>query len=199
MSDQYLKWRPHPWHGLEIGERAPEFVNVFVEITPFDHVKYEIDKVSGFLKVDRPQYTSSLPPTLYGFIPRTLSGERVRQMMDSAERGDDDPLDVCVVSSHSISHPEVLLSARVVGGIPMLDGGEADDKIVAVLSGDGTHGHAEDIGDLPPLLVEQLAHYFKTYKRLTHPEHKVVVGTPYGAEHARCVVEASVADYCERF
>lgn len=199
MSDQYLQWRPHPWHGLETGEHAPEIVNVFVEITPFDHVKYEIDKVSGFLKVDRPQYTSSRPPTLYGFIPRTLSGEKVWRLMDGATCGDNDPLDVCVVSSHPVSHPEVLLEARVIGGLPMLDGGEADDKIVAVLRGDGTHGKARDIGDLPPLLVEQLAHYFSTYKRLAHPDHDVVVGPAYGAAHAQQVVEAAMADYRERF
>jgi inorganic pyrophosphatase len=76
MSDEYLKWRPHPWHGLETGPNPPTTVTAFVEITPFDHIKYEVDKLSGFLKIDRPQYSSSRPPTLYGFIPRTLSSRR---------------------------------------------------------------------------------------------------------------------------
>ena len=87
------RFRPHPWHGLEVGPRPPEILNAFIEITPFDLMKYEVDKVSGYLRVDRPQRSSAQHPTLYGFIPRTYCAERVRALAPSAKRGDGDPLD----------------------------------------------------------------------------------------------------------
>ena len=132
----FYKWRPHPWHGLEVGPKPPEIVHVFVEITPFDKIKYEVDKETGYLRVDRPQRTSSEPPNLYGFIPRTYCGDAVSKLMKGAKKGDGDPLDICVVSERPITKSEVILNARVIGGIPMIDNGEADDKIVAVLDKD---------------------------------------------------------------
>src|SRR5690606_31223988 len=104
----------------------------FIEICPFDLVKYEIDKESGYMRVDRPNRTSSQPPTLYGFIPRTLADRRVAALMPGAQRGDGDPLDICVLSERPIARAEIIVTARVVGGLPMLDGGEADDKLIAV-------------------------------------------------------------------
>ena len=87
MADQsFSRWRPHPWHGLSAGDDAPRVVNVFVEITPFDLIKYEVDKSSGYLKVDRPQRTSSQPPTLYGFVPQTYCAERVTRLSPGARR-----------------------------------------------------------------------------------------------------------------
>ena len=86
-----FEWtRPHPWHGLDVGREPPCYVHAFIEITPFDRVKYELDKQTGYLRVDRPQRTSSLPPTLYGFIPRTYCGDRVAELMPSAKKGDSD-------------------------------------------------------------------------------------------------------------
>src|SRR5262245_57683778 len=122
----HFAWRPHPWHGLDAGEDAPASVNAFVEITPFDTVKYEVDKRTGYLRVDRPQRTSASPPLLYGFIPRTYCAARVAALSPSSQRGDGDPLDICVLSERPISRSEVLLAARPVGGLRMVDGGEAD-------------------------------------------------------------------------
>lgn len=90
----FYRWRPHPRHGLEVGPSPPEIVNVHIEITPYDTVKYELDKTTGYLRVDRPQRTSSQPPTLRGLIPRTHGGSRVGALLPQAERGDGDPLDV---------------------------------------------------------------------------------------------------------
>ena len=73
----FYRWRPHPWHGLEIGPEPPDRVLAYIEMTPFDSSKYEVDKVTGYLHVDRPQRTASLPPTVYGFIPRTCGDQRV--------------------------------------------------------------------------------------------------------------------------
>lgn len=193
----FYRWRPHPWHGLEIGESAPETVNAYIEITPFDLVKYEIDKVTGYLRVDRPQRTSSQPPSLYGFIPRTYCDKRVADLSPLAVKGDGDPLDVCVLSERPIARAEVILRARVVGGLQMVDHGEADDKIVAVLQNDPFWGATQDIGDLPDVLVERLRHYFLTYKMLPGTADAVSVEVVYGREHALKVVRASMADYDE--
>jgi len=155
-------FRPHPWHGLEVGSAPPEILNVFIEITPFDLVKYELDKVSGYLHVDRPQRSSSQPPALYGFVPQTYCGARVCQLSPKSIRGDGDPLDMCVISEREITHSEVIVHARVEGGLQMVDGGEADDKIVGVLENDLIWGAAREISDLPPVLIERLEHYFLT-------------------------------------
>jgi inorganic pyrophosphatase len=195
----FYRWRPHPWHGLEVGPDPPELVQVYVEISPFDLVKYEFDKVTGYLRVDRPQRTSSQPPMAYGFIPRTFCGPRVGGLMEGAGRGDGDPLDICVVSERPIDHSEVLLNARVVGGLPMLDGGEADDKILAVLESDLMWGRIRDLSELPGILVERIRHYFLTYKMVPGAEDVVSVSGAYGHEHALQVVQAAIADYQEEF
>ncbi|HKK52314.1 MAG TPA: inorganic pyrophosphatase [Myxococcota bacterium] len=195
MDDRFHRFRPHPWHGLEPGPEPPTRLTAWIEITPFDSVKYEIDKQSGYLRVDRPQRTSALPPALYGFVPRTLCDARVSALMPDAIRGDGDPLDICVLSERAIARAEVLLTARVIGGIPMLDGGEADDKIVSVLEGDAVWSHAREIGDLPEIWIERLRHYFASYKSLPDEESDVRVGPAYGRAHAERVVEASIADY----
>ena len=189
----FFTWRPHPWHGVEPGDDPPRMVQAYIEITPFDLVKYEIDKVSGFLCVDRPQRTSSQPPSLYGFIPRTLSGERVGRLTEGARGGDGDPLDICVLSERPINARDLLLHAKVIGGLTMVDGGEADDKIVAVLRGDFVWGDVDDLDQLPGVLVERLRHYFATYKLVPGAEPNVL--TPYGKDHAMQVISASLEDY----
>lgn len=197
--DSFKRWRPHPWHGVEVGKNPPSIVNAYIEITPFDLVKYEIDKENGYLRVDRPHRTSSLPPSLYGFIPRTYCGERVKSLMPGAQCGDGDPLDICVISERPITHSEVLLNARVIGGLPMLDDGEADDKIIAILEKDEVWGHVTEISELTTSIVSRLRHYFSTYKALPDEEPTTQVGEAYGSEHAGIVIQAAMEDYLEKF
>jgi inorganic pyrophosphatase len=191
----FYQWRPHPWHGLEVGPEPPGLVQAYIEITPFDVVKYEIDKVTGYLRVDRPQRTSSLPPTLYGFIPRSYCGGRVAELMPGAGRGDCDPLDICVLSERPIARAEVTLTARVIGGLPMLDDGEADDKIIAVLANDEQWASVENASELPGAVVQRLHHYFETYKVLPGEASSVRIDEAYDREHALRVVQAAMDDY----
>lgn len=195
-------FRPHPWHGLTAGPLAPVIVNAYIEITPFDPVKYEVDKESGYLKVDRPQRGSSLPPALYGFIPQTFCGAQVQALCPGATKGDGDPLDICVLSERPISRSEILLRARVVGGLQMVDRGEADDKIIAILENDYMWGTITDIGQLPPVLVERLHHYFSTYKLIpgeSADQNRVHIQTVYGCDQAQQVVRAAMTDYQTSF
>ena len=111
----FSQWRPHPWHGLDVGVAPPRRVHAYIEITPYDTVKFEVDKKSGYLRVDRSIRSSSQNPALYGMIPRTLSGDRVCRLMPDAETGDGDPLDICVISERPILRNEILVNARVVG------------------------------------------------------------------------------------
>ena len=201
-TDQHQKinhFRPHPWHGLEPGSAPPELLNVFIEITPFDLVKYEVDKISGYLHVDRPQRSSSQPPALYGFVPQTYCGPRVQRLSPNSLRGDGDPLDMCVLSEREINHSEVIVHARVVGGLQMVDREEADDKIIGVLENDLIWGDARDISDLPPVLIERLEHYFLTYKYVPGEPTRATIELIYGQTHALQVVEAALADYKEKF
>lgn len=194
------RFRPHPWHGIDIGPKAPEVVTAYIEITPFDSVKYEIDKVNGYIRVDRPQRSSAQPPTLYGFIPRTYCSTQVAALTDGkATRGDGDPLDICVVSERPITRADILLSARIVGGIQMIDNGEADDKIIAVLENDLFWGSCNDVADLPEKMVERLAHYFSTYKLVPGQSQPPLSMRTYGKEHALKVVLASIEDYKAEF
>jgi inorganic pyrophosphatase len=155
--------------------------------------------VTGYLRVDRPQRTSSHPPTLYGFIPRTFCGRRVAALCPGVERGDGDPLDICVVSERQITKAEVILPARVVGGLQTIDGGEADDKIVAVLENDNIWGEVTDISGLPEILVERLRHYFSTYKLVLGKPSRFTIEQVYGCEYAFQVIAAAIKDYQEEF
>lgn len=192
-------FRPHPWHGLPVGPKPPDIVNVFVEITPFDLMKYEIDKASGYLRIDRPQRGSSQPPSLYGFVPRTYCADRVRKLAPASTRGDGDPLDICVLSERAIDRSEILLRARVIGGLQMIDDGEADDKVIAVLENDLVWGQARDVSDVPPVLIERLQHYFLTYKLVPGERTHARIDRVYGRDHARRVVRAAIADYQQAF
>ena len=198
-SNPASRFRPHPWHGLEVGPEPPELLNAFIEITPFDLMKYEVDKVSGYLRVDRPQRSSAQPPTLYGFVPRTYCGERVRRLAPSAKRGDGDPLDICVLSERAIARSEIIVRCRVIGGIQMIDAGEADDKIVSVLENDYVWGAARDVSDVPAVLVERLQHYFLTYKLVPGRRAQARIGRVYGRHHALKVVRAAMTDYDANF
>lgn len=193
----FYRWRPHPWHGLEVGPNPPSIVTAYIEITPFDLVKYEVDKTTGYLKVDRPQRTSSQPPTLYGFIPRTYCGQRTAKLSPKSKQGDGDPLDICVLSERPVDKSDIILSARIVGGLQMIDHGEADDKIVAVLTNDNVWGSVKDIKDLPEVLIERLRHYFLTYKLIPSEELEVSIDKVYGRAHAEKVLKATMEDYID--
>ena len=196
---RFSRFRPHPWHGLAAGDRVPAFVEAYIELTPFDVVKYEVDKRSGYLRVDRPQRTSSTPPMPYGFVPRTYCGQRVAALSPSATRGDGDPLDICVLSERPIARSEVLLSARVVGGLRMLDGGEADDKIIAVLENDAVWGEARALSELPSALIDRLRHYFETYKLTPTQRSPVSIAATFDAAGAYAVIDAAIRDYTAEF
>jgi inorganic pyrophosphatase len=195
----------HPWHGVAPGDDAPERVTVYVELVPSDTVKYEVDKVSGHLRLDRPQKYSALCPAPYGFIPRTLCAEGVGAL--AAERagrenvvGDGDPMDVCVLTERSINHGGILVTARTIGGFRMFDGSEADDKILAVLEGDAVYGAFRDVADCPVSLVERLRHYFLTYKDMPGTtSRKAEITHVYGAAEAMEVIRCSLDDYQRRF
>src|SRR5215207_8547891 len=196
-----LLFKPHPWHGVSIGADAPNVVTVFVEIVPTDTVKYEIDKPSGHLKVDRPQKYSNVCPTLYGFVPQTYCGERVAALSQertgrSTVEGDGDPLDICVLSEKTFSHGDFLLQAVPIGGLRLIDRDQADDKIVAVLKGDVAFGHLRDCEDLPAAQLDRLKHYFLTYKLAPGADASVVEITHvYGRAEAAEVIERSREDY----
>ena len=196
-NSDFNRWRRHPWHGLRarLDGAKEDIVQVYIEMTPDDVVKYELDKSSGFLKVDRPQRTTSSPPALYGFIPRTYCAEEVAKRCPHAEVADGDPLDICVFSERHITRADIILKAPVVGGIQMIDGGEADDKIVAVLEGDNIWGEVHDIADLPAIKTERLQHYFSTYKMIPGKESNVKVDFVYGREEALKVIAAAEVDY----
>ncbi|MCX2974762.1 inorganic pyrophosphatase [Halieaceae bacterium IMCC8485] len=197
----FNRWRRHPWHGLHIrADEAPEDVlQVYIEMTPDDVVKYELDKASGFLMVDRPQRTTSSPPALYGFLPRTYCAEEVAKMCPSVEVADGDPLDICVFSERHITRADIVLNARVVGGIQMIDDGEADDKIIAVLEGDNIWGDVKDISDLPSIKTERLQHYFSTYKMIPGKDIEICVDHVYGRDEALRVIAAAEKDYWNHY
>jgi len=182
-----------------MGAEPPRRVHAYIEISPFDTVKFEVDKKSGYLRVDRSVRSSSQHPALYGFIPRTLCAGRVGALMPDALRGDGDPLDICVISERPISRIEILVNARVVGGLPMCDHGEADDKIIAVIEDDPFWSKIDDLSELPPAIVDRLLHYFLTYKFEPNKPQRVSIGKPYGFEHATRVIEAAMADYADAY
>ncbi|MBS3963134.1 MAG: inorganic pyrophosphatase [Methylomonas sp.] len=196
--------KAHPWHGISPGNNTPEVVTAFIEIVPSDTVKYEIDKESGYLKIDRPQKFSSMIPTLYGFIPRTYCAETVAEY--AAERsgkpvhkGDGDPLDICVLSERSVTHGDILVQAIPVGGFRMLDGGEADDKIIAVMKGDEFYRQWRDVSDCPASYINRLKHYFLTYKHLPSEQGNCEITHVYGRDEAFEVIRRAMADYQYHF
>lgn len=198
-ASHFTEWRPHPWHGLEPGPDPPSVVTAYIEITPFDVIKYEADKLTGYLKVDRPQQTSSSPPTLYGFVPRTYCAERVAALSPTALRGDGDPLDICVISERPIDRADILLSASVVGGLQMVDHDEADDKIVAVLLRDPVWGEVQEMSELPTALIDRLEHYFSTYKLRPGEPSRVTIQRRFSRADAFALIEAALADYQTHF
>lgn len=200
-----LLYRAHPWHGVPIGDRAPDVVTAYIEMSPTDTVKYELDKGTGLLKVDRPQKFSSTCPTLYGFIPQTYCAERSGAYCSERTGrpnivGDGDPLDICILTEKPIRKSNVLIQAIPIGGLRMLDGNEADDKIVAVMVDDETFGDMREIEDCPKRLIDRLRHYFLTYKQAPDAHDKACEITHvYGRLEAREVIIRGREDYLRRY
>jgi len=199
------QFQAHPWHGLTPGKDAPETVNAYIEIVPTDAVKYELDKESGHLHVDRPQRFSSMCPSLYGFIPQTFCGDEVAQLC--AERtgardikGDGDPMDICVLTEKTFAQGNFFLRAKPIGGLRMIDGEQADDKIISILDSDLAYGHIRDIGECPKALVDRLKHYFLSYKQLPgDAPRRVEIVDVYDRDEAREVIRRSLVDYKNNF
>ncbi len=196
-----LRYKSHPWHGIDLGDKAPELVNAFVEMVPTDTVKYEVDKASGYLRIDRPQKYSNVIPALYGFLPQTYCGESVgKYCQEKTGRdevvGDGDPLDICILTEKVITHGDILAMARPIGGFRMIDGSEADDKIIAVLLDDATYGNINSISELPEIVIDRLKHYFLTYKDIPGVDNaNTEITHVYGKEEALEVIKASMSDY----
>lgn len=199
-----MLYRAHPWHGLSLGEDAPKIVNCYIEMVPTDTIKYELDKESGLLRVDRPQKYSSLCPTLYGLLPQTYAGNLVGEYCTQKTGmtgivGDGDPLDVCVLTDNVILHGDILLKAAPIGGFRLIDGGQADDKIIAVMMGDFIYDRYQEVQECPESLIERLRHYFLTYK--DSPERtksQVQITHIYGAKEAHEVIQRAKQDYLDQ-
>ena len=199
-----VMFKPHPWHGISPGDRVPEMLQCFIEVVPSDTFKYEIDKVSGYLKIDRPQKYSNICPALYGFVPQTYCGEAVAAF--SSEKtgrtllGDGDPLDICVLTDRPIGHGNILVECIPIGGFRMVDDNEADDKIIAVMKSDATYGSWTDIDNAPKSILDRLSHYFLTYKQAPDATSTACEIThTYGVEEAHEVIRRSMSDYATRF
>jgi len=198
-------FQAHPWHGVSPEAKSPELINAYIEIVPTDAVKYELDKASGHLRVDRPQRFSSLCPTLYGFIPRTYCGREVAELCElrtgrTGIEGDKDPMDICVLSEKTFAHGGFFLHARPIGGLRMIDGQQADDKIIAVLEEDLAYGRIEEVKDVPEGLIDRLKHYFLSYKQLPSDTHKKVeIVDVYDRSEALEAIRRSLRDYESEF
>jgi inorganic pyrophosphatase len=195
-------YRAHPWHGIPIGDDAPVVVTCYIEIVPTDTVKFEVDKASGILRLDRPQKYSNHCPSLYGFIPQTYCGDGVGALCGKAIKkkgikGDGDPIDICVLTDRPILHGDILVRARPIGGIRLLDRSEADDKIVAVLEGDDVYGKIKNLSEAPAGVIDRLKHYFLTYKQIpgSRAAAPVKVTDLYDTKVAHAVIRQSMKDY----
>lgn len=173
----------HPWHGAHYGDKAPYEVNAIIEIPEGSRAKYEVDKATGLLKLDRVIYSSFHYPINYGFIPQTLGQ-------------DGDPLDILVFCSQSIQ-PLCLVEATVIGNMQMIDSGTMDDKIIAVAHDDPSVNHIRTVDALPPHFINELRNYFEQYKVL---ENKIVeIDNFQDAETAYAIIREAISHYKETF
>lgn len=198
------QFKHHPWHGISPGADVPEIVTAFIEIVPTDTVKYEIDKESGYLKIDRPQKYSNVVPALYGFIPQTYCGQLIgNYCTEKTGRknivGDGDPLDICIFTEKNIPHGDIIIPAIPIGGFRMLDKGQADDKILAVMKHDEVYNKWTSIEHLPSTLIERLRHYFLTYKAIPGSENVAEITHVYDAEEAKRIIMLAILDYKSSF
>jgi len=200
-----LLCQAHPWHGVSAGSDAPNVLRAYIEIVPTDVVKYELDKKSGHLQIDRPQRFSSICPTLYGFIPQTFCGEEVAELCakradQTGIKGDGDPMDICVLTEKAVAHGSFFVNARPIGGLRMIDGEQADDKIIAILEGDIAYGYIQDVKDCPKGLIDRLRHYFLSYKQFPGEKpRRVEISDVYDRAEALDVIARSQRDYRAEF
>jgi len=173
----------HPWHGVDTGEEAPRIVNAVIEIPQGSRAKYEIDKPTGLLKLDRVIYSSFHYPANYGFIPQTYGDDK-------------DPLDILVLSTLSIQ-PLCLVTAKVIGVMQMIDGGDADDKIIAVAAHDPSINYINNIEELPKHFFGELRHFFEEYKTLENKS--VVVDKFQDKTIALNIISEAIKAYKENF
>ncbi len=173
----------HPWHGAHYGEKSPEIVNAIIEIPQGSRAKYEVDKATGLLKLDRVIYSSFHYPINYGFIPQTLGK-------------DGDPLDILVFCSQSIQ-PLCLVEATVVGNMQMIDSGQVDDKIIAVASKDPSVNHIKSMDQIPPHFINELRNYFEQYKVLENK--KVEIDDFQDAVTAFKIIKEAIDFYKDNF
>jgi inorganic pyrophosphatase len=173
----------HPWHDVGVGNDSPAFFNAIVEIQKGSKAKYELDKETGLLKLDRVLYSSLFYPANYGFIPRTLGK-------------DGDPLDVLVLSQVEIE-PLCLVRSKVIGVMRMIDQGKDDDKIIAVAANDVSVSHIDNAAALPEYLHREVKHFFQEYTRL---ENKTVTVEEFqGIDTALSIIATAIADYQAAF
>jgi inorganic pyrophosphatase len=168
----------HPWHGVEAGAQAPRVVNAVIEIPQGSRAKYEIDKPSGLLKLDRVIYSSFYYPVNYGFIPQTYGGDK-------------DPLDILVITSLAVQ-PLTIMDAKIIGVMQMVDSGDADDKIIAVAATDPSVNHYNNIEELPKHFFDELRHFFEEYKKL---ENKTVIVEEFGDKTTALKIVADAIDF----
>ncbi|RBL91607.1 inorganic pyrophosphatase [Chitinophaga flava] len=173
----------NPWHSVSPGSEVPHIVNAIIEIPKGCRAKYELDKESGLLKLDRVLYSSVYYPANYGFIPQSYCD-------------DHDPLDILVLSQVECV-PMCIIEAKVIGVMQMVDGGEADDKIIAVAANDMSVNHINDISELPPHFIDEMRHFFEEYKRLE--KKSVTVEEFQNKEKAEQIIIKSFEDYRKIF
>ena len=199
------QFKAHPWHGISFGDNAPDIITCYIEMVPADQIKYEIDKASGYRKVDRPQKFSNIVPALYGFVPQTYCGELVAELANlktgrTTIVGDKDPLDICVLTERNIPTGDIIMEAIPIGGFRMIDKNEADDKIIAVMAKDEIYSKWKDISDVPEPIINRLRHYFLTYKNIPGESNAIVeITETYGREVAHDVIRRSMSDYNKTF
>jgi len=173
----------HPWHGVHYGKNAPRVVNAIIEIPQGSRAKYEVDKDSGLLKLDRIIYSSFYYPCNYGFIPQTYGDDK-------------DPLDILVITSLPVQ-AMCLMEAKVLGVMHMVDSGDADDKIIAIAANDPSVNHYNNLEELPKHFFDELRHFFEEYKKL---ENKTVKVDELGDKHtALHVIENAIKLYADTF
>jgi inorganic pyrophosphatase len=171
----------NPWHCINTGKNAPEYVNSIIEIPEGSKGKYELDKASGLLRLDRVLFSSVHYPANYGFIPQTYCD-------------DHDPLDILVICSIDV-YPMCIIEAKVIGVMEMVDGDERDDKIVAVAKNDMSVNYINDLSELPPHTLVELKRFFEDYKKLEHKN--VIVEQFMGREKAYAIVTEGIRLYNE--
>ncbi|MNK10114.1 Inorganic pyrophosphatase [compost metagenome] len=178
-----IKDETHPWHSVSPGSNLPETVNAIIEIPKGSKAKYEIDKDSSLIRLDRVLFSSVMYPANYGFIPQTYCDDK-------------DPLDILVLCSVDV-YPMTIIEAKVVGVMHMIDNGEQDDKIIAVAKNDPSVNYINDLGELPPHTMKEIVKFFQDYKDLENKQ--VTIEHLLGVRYAHKVINESIELYNTTF